>query len=70
VSFRYGDKVWIKNLGVQGEVIEVRTRAIIVRFEHKGERVERHFVEDDLDRLPTTKERYLEQPHDAGHGKE
>ena len=56
MSFRHGDKVLIKNLGVEGEVIEVRTRAIIVRFQHKGELVERHFIRDDLQRLPTTKE--------------
>ncbi|MBV8082693.1 MAG: hypothetical protein JOY86_06880 [Candidatus Eremiobacteraeota bacterium] len=64
MSFRYGDRVRIKNLGIEGEVIEVRTRAIVVRFEHKGERVERHFVEDDLERLPSTKESYFE--HQGG----
>jgi len=64
MTFRHGDKVWIKNLGTEGEVIEVRTRAIIVRFEHKGERVERHFIEDDLQRLPTTKERQYEHEKD------
>ena len=64
MSYRHGDKVWIKNLGVEGEVIEVRTRAVIVRFLHKGELVERHFVEDDLQRLPTTKEWHYEHEKD------
>jgi hypothetical protein len=61
MKFLHGDKVRIKNLGVEGEVIEVRTRSIVVRFQHKGDLVERHFVADDLERLPTTKERVLEQ---------
>jgi len=60
MNYRYGDKVLIKNLGVEGTIIEVRTRSIVVRFEHKGELVERHFVEDDLQRLPTTKERAID----------
>jgi len=64
MSFRHGDKVWIKNLGIEGEIIEVRTRSIVVRFDHKGELVERHFTEDDLQRLPTTKEWELEHQHD------
>jgi hypothetical protein len=68
VKFRHGDRVWIKNLGVEGEVVEVRTRAIIVRFDHKGESVDRHFIEDDLDRLPTTKEQYFEHPNDHSAG--
>ena len=64
MSFRHGDKVWIKNLGIEGEIIEVRTRSIVVRFDHKGELVERHFTEDDLQRLHTTKEWELEHQHD------
>jgi hypothetical protein len=64
MSFRHGDKVWIRNLGVEGEVIEVRTRSIVVRLNHKGELVERHFTEEDLDRLPTTKERTIDHPKD------
>lgn len=61
MKFRYGDRVWIKNLKIEGEIIEVRTRSIIVRFLHKGDRAEQHFVEDDLTRLPTTKEKYFEE---------
>ena len=56
MNLRHGDKVWIKNLGIEGEVIEARTRSIVVRLDHKGELVERHFSVDDLERLPTTKE--------------
>jgi hypothetical protein len=62
MNYRYGDKVLIKNLGVEGTIVEVRTRSIVVRFDHKGELVERHFVEDDLQRLPTTKERVIDHP--------
>lgn len=64
MEFRHGDKVWITNLGVEGEVIETRTRSIIVRFNHKGELVERHFVPDDLRRLPTTKEWHTDHEKD------
>ena len=56
MNLRHGDKVWIKNLGIEGEVIEARTRSIVVRLDHEGELVERHFSADDLERLPTTKE--------------
>jgi hypothetical protein len=66
MEFRHGDKVWIKNLGVEGEVIEARTRSIVVRFDHKGELVERHFVADDLQRLPTTKEWHIDHDKDLG----
>lgn len=61
MTFRYGDRVWIKNLKTEGEVVEARTRSVVVRFLHKGDRVERHFTQDDLARLPTTKEKYLER---------
>jgi hypothetical protein len=64
MSFRHGDKVWIQNLGVEGEVIEVRTRSIVVRFHHKDELVERHFTEEDLQRLPTTKEWNIDHQKD------
>jgi hypothetical protein len=66
MEFRHGDKVWIKNLEVEGHVIESRTRSIVVRFNHKGELVERHFVPDDLQRLPTTKERHIDHEKDLG----
>ena len=62
MSFRFGDKVWIKNLGVEGKVIEARTRSIVVRFDHNGESVERHFTEGDLERLQTTKEWHTDHP--------
>jgi hypothetical protein len=36
----------------------------VVRLNHNGELVERHFTEEDLDRLPTTKERTIDRPKD------
>lgn len=60
MSYRHGDKVWIKNLRLEGTVVEERTRTIVVRFLHEGELEERHFPPEDLERLPTTKEKYLE----------
>ncbi|MBV8148232.1 MAG: hypothetical protein JO092_03995 [Candidatus Eremiobacteraeota bacterium] len=61
MKYRHGDKVWIKTLQEEGTVIEERTRTIVVRFAHKGELQERQFPVDDIERLPTTKEKYLEQ---------
>jgi hypothetical protein len=60
MKYRHGDKVWIKNLHVEGTVVEERTRTIVVRFTHKGELEERHFTPEDLEQRPTTKEKYLE----------
>ena len=60
MSYRHGDKVWIKNLRLEGTVVEERTRSIVVRFLHDGELEERHFTLADLERVPTTKEKYLE----------
>ncbi|HEV2878769.1 MAG TPA: hypothetical protein VGW96_04220 [Candidatus Eremiobacteraceae bacterium] len=60
MKYRHGDKVWIKNLKVEGTVVEERTRTIVVRFPSKGELEERHFAPEDLERLPTTKEKLLE----------
>jgi hypothetical protein len=60
MKYRHGDKVWIKNLKVEGTVVEERTRSIVVRFPIEGELEERHFTPADLERLPTTKEKLLE----------
>jgi hypothetical protein len=60
MKYRHGDKVWIKNLKVEGTVVEERTRTIVVRFPCEGELEERHFPPEDLERLPTTKEKLLE----------
>ena len=61
MKYRHGDKVWIKNLKVEGTVVEERTRTIAVRFPHEGDLEERNFQPEDLERLPTTKEKYLER---------
>ena len=50
---RHGDRVLIKNLGIEGEVIEVDTRTIVVRHEKEdGELVEHRFQPEDLEYRP------------------
>jgi preprotein translocase subunit YajC len=50
---RYGDRVAIENLGVEGEVIEVDTRSVVVRYSKEdGELVEHRFAPDDLRYIP------------------
>jgi hypothetical protein len=61
MKYRHGDKVWIAKLQVEGTVVEERTRTISVRFQHKGELQEHNFPPEDLQPLPTTKEKYFEQ---------
>jgi hypothetical protein len=61
MKFRHGDRVWILPLHEEGTVIEERTRTVVVRFSHKGELQERQFPLDDIEHLPTTKEKYFEQ---------
>ncbi len=52
----YGDRVMIENLGIEGEVIEVDTRSVVVRYKKEdGELIEHRFRPDDL--------RYLPKPH-------
>ena len=60
MKYRHSDKVWIKNLRLEGTIVEERTRTIVVRISHEGELEERHFTPEDLERLPTTKEKSLE----------
>ncbi|HTU70170.1 MAG TPA: hypothetical protein VMF11_07590 [Candidatus Baltobacteraceae bacterium] len=44
------DHVLIKNLGVEGQVIEVDTRSIVVRYKKAdGELVEHRFKAEDLE---------------------
>jgi hypothetical protein len=52
-KLRYGDRVRIENLGVEGQIIEVDTRSIVVRY-HKadGELVEHRFRPDEVSYLP------------------
>jgi hypothetical protein len=48
-----GDRVHIRNLGVDGEVIEVDTRTVVVRYKKtEGDLVERRFPPEDLDYIP------------------
>lgn len=52
-NLRYGDRVAIENLGIEGEVIEVDTRSVVVRYKKEdGELVERRFRADELRYIP------------------
>jgi preprotein translocase subunit YajC len=52
-QLRYGDRVTIENLGIEGEVIEVDTRSVVVRYKKAdGELVEHRFRPDDLQYIP------------------
>jgi hypothetical protein len=56
-ELRFGDRVLIENLGIEGEVIEVDTRSIVVRHKKPdGESIEQRYRPDDL--------RYLPKPHE------
>lgn len=47
------DHVFIKNLGITGEVIEVDTRSIVVRYKKDdGELIEHRFQAGDLEYRP------------------
>ena len=55
-QLRYGDHVMIENLGIEGEVIEVDTRSVVVRYKKEdGELHEHRFRPEEL--------RYLPKPH-------
>ncbi|HUN29907.1 MAG TPA: hypothetical protein VMV65_08865 [Alphaproteobacteria bacterium] len=52
-NLRYGDHVSIDNLGTQGEVIEVDTRSVVVRYKKAdGELIEHRFRPEDLTYIP------------------
>lgn len=52
-QLRYGDHVIIENLGVRGEVIEVDTRSVVVRYKKEdGELIEHRFRPEDLTYVP------------------
>jgi preprotein translocase subunit YajC len=52
-SLRHGDNVRIENLGIEGEVIEVDTRTIVVRYaKPDGELIEHRFQPGDLTYIP------------------
>jgi preprotein translocase subunit YajC len=53
MKLQRGDHVLIKNMGIEGEVIEPDTRTIIVRYKKKdGELVEHRFPPEDLEYRP------------------
>jgi hypothetical protein len=53
MTLRYGDRVFIKDLGVEGQVIEVDTRSIVVRYaKSDGELVDHRFNPQDLEYRP------------------
>lgn len=52
-KLRYGDRVKIEQLGIEGQVIEADTRSVVVRY-HKedGELVEHRFRPDEVEYVP------------------
>lgn len=53
MELRHGDHVFIKNLSVEGQVIEVDTRTIVVRYKkNDGELIEHRFQPEDLEYRP------------------
>jgi hypothetical protein len=57
-TLKYGDHVHIENLGIEGQVIEVDTRSVVVRYRKAdGELVEHRFRADEL--------RYIPKPHET-----
>lgn len=57
-TLRYGDHVRIESLGIEGQVIEVDTRSIVVRYnKDDGELVEHRFRPDEL--------QYIPKPHET-----
>jgi hypothetical protein len=53
MKLQRGDHVQIRNLGVEGEVVEVDTRTIVVRYKKDdGEPIEHRFQPDDLEYHP------------------
>jgi len=53
MALRYGDHVFIKNLGIEGQVIEVDTRTIVVRYKKAdGELIEHRFAPEDVEYRP------------------
>jgi hypothetical protein len=62
VELRHGDHVLIRNLGIEGQVLEVNTRTIVVRYKKEdGELIEHRFQPQDLEYGPsrTCSDRYL-----------
>lgn len=56
-NLRYGDRVTIENLGIEGQVIEVDTRSVVVRYQKAdGELVEHRFRPEELRYIPKPQE--------------
>jgi hypothetical protein len=63
LNLQRGDRVRIKNENLEGVVVEEKTRTVTVRVvEHSGKTRDRQIPIEDVERLPTTKERVLETP--------
>lgn len=68
MKLQRGDHVRLISENLDGSVVEVKTRTVVVRVkEPSGETKERHVSPDDIKRLPTTKEAEFEaaRPHRA-----
>ena len=63
LNLQRGDHVRLKSENLDGVVVDVKTRSVVVRIQKAtGETHERHVSADDLERVPTTKEAVLEAP--------
>jgi uncharacterized membrane protein len=52
-KLRYGDRVKIEQLGIEGQVIEADTRSVVVRYKKDdGELIERRFRPDEVEYVP------------------
>jgi hypothetical protein len=61
VKLQPGDRVHLTTEDIDGVVVEVKTRTVVVRApDRHGQIREMHVHPDDLERLPTTKEAVLE----------
>jgi len=57
-KLKYGDRVSIANLGIEGQVIEVDTRSIVVRYKKPdGELIDHRVRPDEV--------AYIPKPHET-----
>jgi hypothetical protein len=57
-KLRYGDRVKIEQLGIEGQVIEADTRSVVVRYKKEdGELIEHRFRPDEV--------QYVPKPHET-----
>jgi hypothetical protein len=65
LKLQRGDHVRLISENLDGIVVDVKTRSVVVKVKKpSGELHERHVSPDDLARLPTTKEAVLESPQE------